>query len=44
MNPGSRRVLLTSALEIPDRVMIDSDGFARQATKLQAATPERSLP
>jgi hypothetical protein len=41
MNPGSRRVPLSSAPENPDRLMTNS--YDKQQ-KLQAATPERSLP
>ena len=41
MNPAREEALFTSALEIPDRLMTDSHD---KQQKLQAATPERSLP
>ena len=41
MNPAREEALFTAALEIPDRLMTDSHD---KQQKLQAATPERSLP
>ena len=41
MNPAREAALFISALAIPDKLMSDSHD---KQQKLQAATPERSLP